>query len=121
MTSIGGDVAEMYGVCISVLVGNGRRVDPRSGKKIQRKTPEVKESGETPDCHHLTPFSGSRPILVLMLLRQFNRVASPSWISRVPSAMPLRAKVTNPAFRAAAMVHTPFGENPDTQCLLACS
>ncbi|KAJ6184714.1 hypothetical protein N7519_006015 [Penicillium mononematosum] len=41
-----------------------------------------------------------------MLLRQFNRVSSPSWISRVPSAMPLRAKVTNPAFRATAMMST---------------
>ncbi|KAJ5492132.1 hypothetical protein N7453_010229 [Penicillium expansum] len=41
-----------------------------------------------------------------MLLRQFNRVSSPSWISRVPSAMPLRAKVTNPAFRATAMIST---------------
>lgn len=95
----------------------GGEVDPRSGKKIQRKTPEVKESGETPDCHHITPFSGSRHIPVLMLLRQFNRVSSPSWISRVPSAMPLRAKVTNPAFRATAMVRTLFGENPDIQML----
>ncbi|KAJ5817581.1 Crotonase core [Penicillium robsamsonii] len=40
-----------------------------------------------------------------MLLRQFNRVSSPSWISRVP-AMPLRAKVTNPAFRPTAMMST---------------
>lgn len=42
-----------------------------------------------------------------MLLRHsFSRLPSPpSWISRVSSpAMPLRAKVTNPAFRATASV-----------------
>ncbi|CAG8075716.1 unnamed protein product [Penicillium salamii] len=39
-----------------------------------------------------------------MLLRHsFSRFSSPSWISRAPSAMPLRAKVTNPAFRTAMM------------------
>lgn len=100
-----------------MYLGAGRLwAESRSGKKIQRKTPEVKESGEIPDCHHITPFLGYRRIPVLMLLRQFNRVSSPSWISRVPSAMPLRAKVTNPAFRATAMVCTLFGEKPDIQC-----
>jgi hypothetical protein len=87
-------------------------------RKSSEKTPEVEGKRRTSDCHHIISFSGSRHIPVLMLLRQVNRFASPSWTSRVPSAMPLRAKVTNPAFRATAMVCTCTRSRRETRSLM---
>lgn len=80
---------------------SGRKENP------SEKTPEVKGKRRNNRLSPQHPPPGSRHIPVLMLLRQFNRFPSPSWISRVPSAMPLRAKVTNPAFRGTAMVCSP--------------
>lgn len=81
---------------------------PRNDRKSSpKKTPEVDGKAEK----HLIVLINLPPLhsfsgLVFMLLRHFSRLPSPpSWISRFPSpAMPLRAKVTNPAFRATATV-----------------
>lgn len=83
----------------------------------ERKSSEKNSRGRkrrTSDCHH-TPFLTCFYTLVLMLLRHsFSRCSSPSWISRVPS-MPLRAKVTNPAFQATVCTSQ---TRPGCQCSL---
>ncbi|KAJ5558333.1 Crotonase core [Penicillium sp. DV-2018c] len=90
-------------------------------RKSSEKTPEVEVKRRTSDFHNFiySPFSCSS-YSVLMLLRQVNRFASPSWSCRLPSAMPLRAKVTNPAFGATASMSTSHlipkelpGDEPD--------
>ncbi|KAJ5952052.1 Crotonase core [Penicillium vulpinum] len=91
---------------ISKVVGYGRRVDPRSGEKIQRKNSRGRCKAEkTPDCHHITPISGSCsrhiPIPDVTSTIQSRLLAE---LDLAP--MPLRAKVTSPAFRATAMMST---------------